>query len=122
MDDEIICTQEIIIRGGGSTFDPLTIKWPIHFDGTEVAGVQRECLVVDQDENGEDVMGIVDSLVTIEMNSPLICGGEVSSEPTWCFADCDLIQASFEDQVLSCLLYTSLSPRDLSTSRMPSSA
>ena len=29
---------------------------------------------------------------------------------------------AFEDYILACLLYTSPSPRDLSTSRMPSSA
>ena len=33
-----------------------------------------------------------------------------------------LIEASAEDAVDICLLYTSPSPRDLSTSRMPSSA
>ena len=34
----------------------------------------------------------------------------------------DLEIPEFRDQLLSCLLYTSPSPRDLSTSRMPSSA
>ena len=31
-------------------------------------------------------------------------------------------QPSYDDRGISCLLYTSPSPRDLSTSRMPSSA
>jgi len=101
LDDEMICAQEITIRGGGATFDPLTIKWPIHHDGSTEVGVQRECVVVGQDADGNDVMGIVDSLTNIEMNNSLICGGEVSATPTWCFADCDLIQASFEDESLA---------------------
>ena len=36
--------------------------------------------------------------------------------------DLELIEKFIEDQNLTCLLYTSPSPRDLSTSRMPSSA
>ena len=36
--------------------------------------------------------------------------------------DCDWINAAFDELADSCLLYTSPSPRDLSTSRMPSSA
>ena len=35
---------------------------------------------------------------------------------------CDFVQLVVSRQVRSCLLYTSPSPRDLSTSRMPSSA
>ena len=33
-----------------------------------------------------------------------------------------LVDAGYVKQIISCLLYTSPSPRDLSTSRMPSSA
>ena len=34
----------------------------------------------------------------------------------------DLVNVSFDEGYMNCLLYTSPSPRDLSTSRMPSSA
>ena len=38
------------------------------------------------------------------------------------FTDCDPTQAQDRELPNNCLLYTSPSPRDLSTSRMPSSA
>ena len=45
----------------------------------------------------------------------------MSFDEEWENVDCDDIRLKI-DKVLDCLLYTSPSPRDLSTSRMPSSA
>ena len=48
----------------------------------------------------------------LKVGSPLVKGASVSAE----------VVDQFRDKKLVCLLYTSPSPRDLSTSRMPSSA
>ena len=64
-------------------------------------------------------------------NNPTLPAGFVALDPLWdsCTADYDdsvdwiVSQLALEQpQFVTCLLYTSPSPRDLSTSRMPSSA
>jgi len=35
------------------------------------------------------------------MSTPFICEGQVKDRPTWCFTDCDLIEATFEDEVIA---------------------
>ena len=47
---------------------------------------------------------------------------DVTNEPTGLAPQPQVPTIETEDSVLTCLLYTSPSPRDLSTSRMPSSA
>ena len=46
----------------------------------------------------------------------------IKDDQTLEFCELDLMHDKGWDQAVSCLLYTSPSPRDLSTSRMPSSA
>ena len=55
---------------------------------------------------------------TVQFNDILMVGGTVGT-PLVAGAG---VQAEVIDQIKGCLLYTSPSPRDLSTSRMPSSA
>ena len=65
----------------------------------------------------------------ISMSSALVTGDDIFYEKfyfdfTYDFVDRELAILGFNygDIFISCLLYTSPSPRDLSTSRMPSSA
>ena len=51
-----------------------------------------------------------------------VTGNYINGEDILSFADTTTISSSFDPLTGTCLLYTSPSPRDLSTSRMPSSA
>ena len=88
------CQQIININQGNRGIDPLTIKWPRHFTGEILIGQNIEC------DNDNSVT--INSGVQVTMGDVQVC------------------QVSVSD--FTCLLYTSPSPRDLSTSRMPSSA
>ena len=88
IDSVFACSQIITIEGTGSeAFDPLTIKWPVHTDGTVESGIARSC--------NNNTINISNSAVT--MADELSCDGMVSTEPIWCDTDCSLVESSFED-------------------------
>ena len=92
---------------------------------TEVARDSSQCLMsfknLDTNDKG-NVSIIGKSQLPIEKSfldivGPLLCTGTNAE----CL-DPDSTSFNTDDEVVNCLLYTSPSPRDLSTSRMPSSA
>ena len=64
--------------------------------------------------NGDDCNEFLQNLITNDLNKV--------SEDNSCFASLLTPQGKYLFDFIICLLYTSPSPRDLSTSRMPSSA
>ena len=66
--------------------------------------------------------------LSIQVHPPAEVAGDLGGEPKtemWYIADAEpgaALYVGLKDGVSACLLYTSPSPRDLSTSRMPSSA
>ena len=58
----------------------------------------------------------------IDAYQPCRCEGIDASECTWLNVELSIASCGEIGQFVDCLLYTSPSPRDLSTSRMPSSA
>ena len=64
-------------------FDPYTIKWPKHYDGKTVDGVNVEC-----DDDGK----VYETDIAVTMGDPFLCiPGEIDDEPVWCDTDCGLI-------------------------------
>ena len=96
-------------------------RWPLVLDPTEQASrflrYQRGCFLLGESQQDMERDHLRRLLVGC-----LKCGS------TMCLAYSSVdtlrgLEAAFEDNYFpSCLLYTSPSPRDLSTSRMPSSA
>ena len=89
IDSVFACSQMITIEGtGAEAFDPLTIKWPVHADGSVQSGIARAC-----DNNTISI-----SSTDVNMADELSCNGMVSTAPIWCDTDCSLVEASFADQ------------------------
>ena len=65
-----------------------------------------------------NTLSTVDDIELVEVNIEAKDVTLKSSEEI----DLDLVKSLLDEQGYTCLLYTSPSPRDLSTSRMPSSA
>ena len=88
VDSVFACSQIITIEGmGNEAFNPLTIKWPIHVDGTVQSGIARTC-----DNNTINI-----SLTDVNMADELSCDGMVSTAPIWCETECSLVESSFVD-------------------------
>jgi len=88
------CEQTISIDPILSSFDPFTIKWPKHYDGTTVPGINFECNVTLDD---------VDSApINVQMGDPFTCmAGTQDNRPVWCETDCGLIGFSVESDTLT---------------------
>ena len=78
-------------------FDPNSIKWPQHFDGKQLEGINIE--LNDQNE-------IVEVPATITMGEQLACSPAFDSDPSlnilpsWCDTDCGLIGFSSEIETI----------------------
>ncbi len=88
------CEQIITVDPATDGFDPYTIKWPKHYDGTVFNGINFECNV-----NLDSVESVP---VTIQMGDPFSCAvGMQDIGPTWCETDCGLIGFSVESDTVS---------------------
>ncbi len=87
------CEQEISISAEGG-FDPYTIKWPKHMDGSVEEGMNLEC------ENDE-VRTFLNHPVV--MGDPVECVPEFTIEdikPIWCESSCGLVGYSLEQDTI----------------------
>ena len=82
------CIQLITIATESGSFDPMTIKWPKHYDDQVVMGVKRWC----------EADTIAETIDTISMGGSFTCSQGQLAEPTWCLSECGLLATSFEDQ------------------------
>ena len=88
---DAFCTQ-IVSVNTSSLFDPNTIKWPKHHDGSQIAGVNLEC-----DDDNE----LTELPLTVAMGDPFSCvPDETIDEPVWCDTDCGLIGYTMESDTI----------------------
>ena len=88
---EARCEQKITITGEDK-FDPHSIKWPIHYTGETLPGVNIEC---DPDDD------LVEFDANIAMNPVFSCSaGTVNDAPVWCSTACGLVGYSMEPQTV----------------------
>jgi len=83
------CEQIVTIKEGSGAFDPTTIKWPKHHDGTTVTGVNLEC-----DPDAEDRDDPIETFtdVNVPMGDVAVCiPDDMGDSPSWCDTDCGLI-------------------------------
>ena len=73
-------------------------------------------------KNGEGIWSFVDKEEMVERESSLIQSSRKAGLPSEDGVQFEFREPNMFDRYSGCLLYTSPSPRDLSTSRMPSSA
>ncbi|MEL6122802.1 MAG: dockerin type I domain-containing protein, partial [Bacteroidota bacterium] len=99
LEGEEVCRSQINVVPDDA-FDPNTIRWPQHYNDREVAGVRRECEVIAEDSEGNDIYAIVETEEPVSMGFSLECGGDVNVEPIWCEGPCGNVLASFEDKVV----------------------
>jgi hypothetical protein len=99
-----ICEYEV---KGEKSFNPLTIKWPKHYDDTEFQGLRRECEVLYDQYNdpilyaGEAIYYINEYIDQVKMGDVFECTEDGSTgEPVWCETDCSLIGKSYKDEEL----------------------
>ncbi len=86
------CEQIVTIDAEVDRFDPYTIKWPKHYDGSLFDGYNYECEV---DESVEQEPTIV------LMGQPFTCmSGLVDEIPVWCDTDCGLVGYSVESDTV----------------------
>ena len=90
VDGDTLCTQSITITTDVLSFDPMTIKWPRHFNDNIETGVRRTC---EQDTIREVV-------AMIPMGGSFVCAEDQIVEPSYCDASCGLLADSFEDRNL----------------------
>jgi len=89
---EPFCNQTIDIVAGESGFDPQTIKWPKHFDGTIKIGNNKEC--------NEGQLEITTG-VQIRMGSAFVCNvGLNTHQPSYCDPPCGLVGMSVKVDTL----------------------
>jgi len=101
LDSVVLCTQRITIESGEEKFDPRSIRWPIHHDGEVYTGVQRECVLLDQDTVDRDIFRIQEEIIDVPMGAVFVCGGESITAPAWCENACSIIGTSYEDEEVS---------------------
>ena len=84
-DREKSCTQTISISSENQLLDPLTIKWPKHYDGSTYEGISIEC----------DSLAVVESSAEISMGESFSCVATYgASTVTWCDPECSLVAYS----------------------------
>jgi len=87
------CEQIISVQSETGAFDPYTIKWPKHFDGTTYEGINVEC----EDEDNDGFTEVVTRSQIIQMGSAFECvPDETSTMPEWCDPTCGLVGYSVE--------------------------
>jgi len=82
------CVQKFKIDEG-LEFDPYQIKWPLHYDGSSVIGINLEC-----DEEGEIEKTEGHRVAMNEVFNCSVVG--VDDEPYWCPEDCGLVGVNYE--------------------------
>jgi len=85
------CQQIITIEQGAGAFDPSTIKWPKHHDGTVHVGVNLECNALGEVE-------VVDNY-SVDMGDAIVCvpdDSDVEVKPIWCDPLCGLVGYSVD--------------------------
>jgi len=90
---ELQCSQIISISDEAS-FDPYSIKWPVHYDGRVVTGMTITC--------GED--GAISEILGAEVShhAGSACAyNSVADEPTWCIPACQLVSATVVEDELT---------------------
>ncbi len=88
---DAFCTQ-IVSVNTSTLFDPNTIKWPKHHDGSQIAGVNLEC----NDDNE-----LTEGPVTVTMGDAFACvPDETLDEPVWCDSDCGLVGYTMESDTI----------------------
>jgi len=91
--NDAYCEQTITIVPDEGGFDPYTIKWPKHYNGTTHSGVNLEC-----DDDGNLTTTDVSQ---IDMGVSFACISEdVSLKPFWCETSCGLIGYSLDVDTL----------------------
>lgn len=103
-DGTVACTQTLYGHGY-SDFDPETIKWPKHQDGTSWDGYKRECEALDlngdgradRDRAGNIIYGVIYYPENVKMGEAQECNGTAMGAPTWCNPSCTLIEASYSE-------------------------
>jgi len=99
------CEQVVRIRQSSKAFNPYTIKWPKHYDGTLEQGINVEC--------DTDGVTVLTTNTNVMMGNSFICmpepaGGGVSGEegdiitgkPVWCDTECGLVGYSLESDTV----------------------
>ncbi len=89
-DGDPFCVQQITINENSGQFDPLTIKWPKHNDGSVLPGINLEC-----DDDGE----LVSLEADIPMGDPVNCIPSFDLEGSiaiWCDPMCALVGYSID--------------------------
>ena len=82
-----VCTYPVV-NPDGLVFNPKNIKWPKHYNGQTVDGINKEC------HDGE--IEIMDT--EIEMGEIFTCAADETLDvPVWCRTSCTLILSSYED-------------------------
>lgn len=90
--DEPSCIQTVQIIKDGFLFDPYSIRWPKHFDGTIVEGVNLEC----------DSTAVKEFPQDIEMGGIYLCEASIDEQiPVWCNAPCGLVGRSVENDTVA---------------------
>jgi hypothetical protein len=80
------------------TFNPYSIKWPVHYDGRKVKGISRECEI--NTVEGHPTIGNFSGEVVHP--SYFECAAEeVLAVPVWCNTSCGLVGMSYELDTLS---------------------
>jgi len=88
---DAFCTQ-IVSVSNADIFDPNTIRWPKHYDGDLVPGINIEC--TDGNEPIEQAQ-------SIQMGDAFTCTpDEVTNEPVWCDTDCGLVGFTMESDTV----------------------
>lgn len=96
LNGKLVCTSIVYVESKYS-FDPRTIKWPLHRDGSEVEGYRRECQITGKDIDGKDIYSIVETPYSVSMSSAVSCSGLPIDKPVWCLTDCGLVVSSYDD-------------------------
>jgi hypothetical protein len=87
------CTQTVTVSGTDDAFDPLTIKWPIHYNGEVEEGINLEC-----DPDGD--LAVFED-IDVAMGAVQACSSNVIAEPpVWCDNPCGLVGFSLEQDTI----------------------
>ncbi len=87
---DLQCSQIISISDDAS-FDPYSIKWPVHYDSQVVSGLALAC--------GEDGIVSETPVSDIKHQAGSACTyTAVADEPTWCVPACQLVTATVVEE------------------------